>query len=275
MFKIGDFSKICQVSIKALRHWDEIGLLKPAYLDRETRYRYYTIDQLATVSRIQAYRGMGLPLAEISRLLADNLSPDEIRALLHSKQAQIRQQIAQGEAMIALIELRIRQIEEDGHFPQEDVILKALPSQRVATLRECTPNLQSLVRLLVDAQAALTGCREQVSGSLFGIFHDEGYDNEQIDIEVGFPVRADFSGCIPLPDGREFTLSHMPEIPLAASLVHHGAWHTLPQGYAHLGRWIDRSGCQIIGPGREVFHRIGQPPDHQGAVTELLFPVAR
>jgi len=45
MFKIGDFSRISQVSVKTLRYYDEIGLLKPAHVDRFTGYRYYSVDQ--------------------------------------------------------------------------------------------------------------------------------------------------------------------------------------------------------------------------------------
>jgi DNA-binding transcriptional MerR regulator len=71
MLKIGDFSKICQTSIKALRHWDAIGLLKPALIDPETNYRYYSIEQIDVVNRVMAFRVLGLALGDIVRLLHD------------------------------------------------------------------------------------------------------------------------------------------------------------------------------------------------------------
>ena len=56
MLKIGEFSKLSRVSVRMLRHYDEIGLLKPAETDRFTDYRYYREDQLPTAGRIAALR---------------------------------------------------------------------------------------------------------------------------------------------------------------------------------------------------------------------------
>ena len=69
MLKIGEFSKLSRVSVRMLRHYDEIGLLKPAETDRFTDYRYYTEDQLPTAGRIAALKDMGFSLADIVRIL--------------------------------------------------------------------------------------------------------------------------------------------------------------------------------------------------------------
>ena len=69
MFKIGDFSRLAQVSVRMLRHYDKLGLLEPSYTDRFTGYRYYTIDQLPRLNRIVALNDLGLTLAQISDLL--------------------------------------------------------------------------------------------------------------------------------------------------------------------------------------------------------------
>lgn len=69
MLKIGEFSKLSRVSVRMLRHYDEIGLLKPAETDRFTDYRYYREDQLPTVCRITALKDMGFSLADIVRIL--------------------------------------------------------------------------------------------------------------------------------------------------------------------------------------------------------------
>ena len=65
MLKIGEFSKLSRVSVRMLRHYDEIGLLKPAEIDRLTEYRYYREDQLPVVCRITALKDMGFALADI------------------------------------------------------------------------------------------------------------------------------------------------------------------------------------------------------------------
>ena len=69
MLKIGEFSKLSRISVRMLRHYDEIGLLKPAQVDRFTDYRYYREDQLPTAGRIAALRDMGFSLADIVRIL--------------------------------------------------------------------------------------------------------------------------------------------------------------------------------------------------------------
>ena len=68
MLKIGEFSKLSRVSVRMLRHYDEIGLLKPAEIDRFTDYRYYREDQLPIAGRIAAMKDMGFSLADIVRI---------------------------------------------------------------------------------------------------------------------------------------------------------------------------------------------------------------
>ena len=70
MLKIGDFSKLSRISVRMLRHYDEIGLLRPVFVDQFTDYRYYAENQLPIVGRITALKDMGFRLAEISSLLA-------------------------------------------------------------------------------------------------------------------------------------------------------------------------------------------------------------
>ena len=65
MLKIGEFSRLSRVSIRMLRHYDEIGLLRPAQLDAQTGYRYYSEEQLPLVWRVAALRDMGFSLAAI------------------------------------------------------------------------------------------------------------------------------------------------------------------------------------------------------------------
>ena len=70
MFKIGEFSKLSRISIRMLRHYDEIGLLVPEETDPWTGYRRYAAAQLMTANRITALRGLGFSLAETAALLA-------------------------------------------------------------------------------------------------------------------------------------------------------------------------------------------------------------
>ena len=91
MIKIGDFARLAEVSIVTLRHYDEIGLLKPVSVDKFTGYRYYSIEQLPRLNRILALKDLGFSLEQISTML-NGISLEEMRGMLklrHAEQEQI------------------------------------------------------------------------------------------------------------------------------------------------------------------------------------------
>src|SRR5438132_3935846 len=111
MFRIGEFSKIAQVSGRLLRYYDEIGLLSPESTDPETGYRYYSARQLPRLNRILVLKELGLSLEQIARLLAQDTSPDEIRGMLALRKAQIEQSLQEEMARLRIVEKRLQQID--------------------------------------------------------------------------------------------------------------------------------------------------------------------
>jgi DNA-binding transcriptional MerR regulator len=126
MLKIGEFSQLCQVTVKTLHHYDNLGLLHPAHIDPFTNYRYYTVEQLPTVHRIMALKELGLSLEQIGLMLDQELSTNEIRGMLRLKQAEAQQQMRETQRQLAMIEFRLRMIEAETDFPQLDVVIKQL-----------------------------------------------------------------------------------------------------------------------------------------------------
>lgn len=272
MFKIGDFSKVCQVSIKALRHWDAEGVLKPAAVDPDSGYRYYTIAQVAEVNRILALRTMGLGLPQIRRMLTDKPTADDLRAMLRLKRAELEQELENAAARLRAVESRLRQIETDGPMPEYDVALKDTPPMTLLAVRETVPDMQSLVDLLQETHPYALS---RTGSNLLAVFHDDGYDDVLIDVEVGFAVDGP-QQPIALGPGREMRATALPAVPLMAATIHNGPWVSLAQGYTQLGRWIADNGYRITGPGREVYYRIVWDDEtHDRTMTELQFPVER
>lgn len=272
MLKIGDFSKICQVSVTALRHWDEAGLLNPAHTDPATGYRYYSIDQISEVNRVMALRTMGLDNKQIKRLLRDDLSASDIRAMLRLKQAQLEQELENVAASLMAVEARLDQIDDERPLPDYEVTLKSVPDQHVMAIRETVPTIPDLVDMLRETHAY---ARSSAGTNLLAVFHDSGHRVEAMDVEIGFPVASSQVAPIHLGTDRSMTPRHLPAVEHLACTVHTGQWINLFAGYSHLGRWIQGNGYQIAGPGREIFHHIGWGDDHQATVTELQFPVQR
>ena len=85
MVRIGDFSKICQVTVKALRHYDLIGLLKPVFVDQDNGYRYYSPDQLNTIHKIVNLKELDFSLATIKRIINGDFTDEELRQLIQEK----------------------------------------------------------------------------------------------------------------------------------------------------------------------------------------------
>ena len=98
MFKIGDFSRLSCVPVKTLRYYDELGLLRPAHVDRFTGYRYYAIDQLPRLNRILALKDLGFSLDQTIQLLNDELTPAQMREILRMKQAELHQRVRDEQA---------------------------------------------------------------------------------------------------------------------------------------------------------------------------------
>jgi DNA-binding transcriptional MerR regulator len=139
MFKIGDFSKLSRVSVITLRYYDELGLLKPAQVDRFTGYRYYSLDQLPRLNHILALKDLGFSLEETARLLNDMLSPAQMRELLRAKQAEIQQRVAEEQARRAFADAveEARQLNHD-YVGTEHILLGLTREQPSALERAGT-----------------------------------------------------------------------------------------------------------------------------------------
>jgi DNA-binding transcriptional MerR regulator len=130
MLKIGEFSRLSQVTIKTLHHYDELGLLKPVHIDPITNYRFYDVEQLPRIHRIMALKEMGLSLEQIGLMLEKELSTDEMRGMLHFKQAEIQQEMREAQRQLFMVEFRLRMIEAESNFPDLDVVMKRLEAMR-------------------------------------------------------------------------------------------------------------------------------------------------
>jgi DNA-binding transcriptional MerR regulator len=155
MFRIGEFTKLSHVTVKTLRYYDRIGLLRPAEVDRFTNYRYYSASQLPRLNRILALKGLGLSLDQIGRLLENDLPPEQIRGMLRLKQIEIRERLDQEQARLALVEQRLEQIEQEEAMPREEVAIKDIPSQTVASVRDTIPSMEHIDQLFGEIFAYL------------------------------------------------------------------------------------------------------------------------
>ena len=135
MLKIGDLAKLGHVSVRMLRDYDDLDLLKPIIVDRFTGYRYYSIYQLRLLNRIVALKDLGFSLTQVAELINDTFSPQQLRAILEMKQLELQQHVEEEQARLAQVAARLRMIQQEGMLPAYDVVLKPVD----AVLGGCYP----------------------------------------------------------------------------------------------------------------------------------------
>ena len=126
MLKIGDFSKLSRVSIRMLRHYDEIGLLVPASTDPFTGYRYYSESQLPTAGRIAALREMGFGLAAIADILKQDDDPEVLARYLRLRQLELAGLAEDTARRLRLLETAMERLRKESNM-RYNVVLKTLP----------------------------------------------------------------------------------------------------------------------------------------------------
>jgi DNA-binding transcriptional MerR regulator len=267
VFKIGDFSRLSQVSVKALRYYDEMGLLKPRQVDETTGYRYYSADQLPLMNRILALKDLGLNLDQIAKVLQEELSPEQLRGMLRLKQAEIQQRMQVDALLLARMEIRLKQIEQEGHVPDHEVAIKKLPPQTIMSVRKVIPNYASVTQLWDILCPLFDSKGIRVAGPPFEICHDQEYREHDVDVELGVPLAQPAEPV----DGT--IVRELPGIETAACLVHQGPYEGLMQAYQTLGAWIQAHGYRISGPSREIYLSGPESGSPDSYVTEIQMPV--
>jgi effector-binding domain-containing protein len=270
VFKIGDFSRLSQVTVKALRYYDELGLLKPAHVDRFTGYRYYSATQLPRLNRILALKDLGFALEQMKPFLEQQASPEQIRGMLHLRRSELQQHIDKEQARLARVEARLRQIEQEDEMPAYDVVLKPVEAQMIVGVRRVIPTYPNVAELFEELLGMLETHRLQVTGPAMSIYYDGEYRERDVDVEAAIPVSAAGKGSSDAP------VRELPGAETMACLVHHGPYDTIYQAYNALLEWTEANNYRIDGPDREVYL---QGPDKASSpveyVTELQVPVVK
>ncbi len=272
MFRIGEFSKIAQVPGSLLRYYDQIGLLKPAHVDRATGYRYYSARQLPRLHRILALKELGLTLDQIARLVDEEVSTAEIRGMLTLRKAQVEQAVNEERARLRHLEARLQQIDAPGGSAF-DIVLKNVPAQRYLSVREVLPDAEMALRIMREmVQSLPSRISEDALGHFTTVVHSETLESDRLDIELGAILPGDDDVSISLSGDRLLRVRTLPAEDRMATVVRVGGFENNCQSYGAIGFWVEENGYRISGPGREV---LIQPPRERldEMVTEIQFPV--
>jgi DNA-binding transcriptional MerR regulator/effector-binding domain-containing protein len=271
MISIGDFARLGRVSVRMLRHYDTIGLLRPEHVDPHTGYRYYRAGQLRRLNRIVALKDLGLRLEQVRAIVDEQLTGDQLRAMLRLRQAELEAQILDGRHRLDRVQARLRLIDAEETMTHPDVITKTVPPATVvgltATAASATqedvgpvvgPMYPAIMQYLAAAGAAPAG------PSIAYYTPAAETSEDALRVHVTFPVAAD---SVP---GLERV-----EIPAAevASAIHRGSIVGVDATYQLLHTWVRDHGFTGTGRAREVY--LECPDDPSDWITEIQVEFTR
>ncbi len=292
MFKIGEFSRFTRVSVKTLRHYDEMGLLRPHVVDRFTNYRYYSADQVPRLNQILALRELGFALEQIGRLLEAGLSPDQLRGMFLGKRTEIAVRLREEEARLRRVDAYLAQLggEETARY---DVVVRQVAPGLVASVRAwIAAKPHEAHRARQDEEDAVEKIFEELEQYVARfkaraalppaiVYHDSEYRVDGQDLEIVVPLTS------AIPATEQLQVYELPGCEAMACLIHNGGYERLAQTFGALLQWIELNNFAIAGPTREVFLRFGASQEGyvlaesyvtvQGEefVTELQVPIVK
>jgi DNA-binding transcriptional MerR regulator len=236
MFKIRDFAQLGQVSVKTLRFYDRMGLLKPAQVDQRTGYRYYASEQLLRLNRILTFKDLGFTLEQIVDLLDEQISSEQMRGMFRLKQAEIQTLIESEQARLLRIEGRLRQIEA-GEI--HDVVLKSVAAQKVVSIRQSMAPA-GVPLLLAELHHYLHYHEVVTTAPYWVIWHGCEECENAVDLEVACPVAQS------LPSSEQIHPRTLPAVPTMASLMHECQPQSICSASRELADWIEANHYRMV-----------------------------
>lgn len=264
MFTIGEFSKLCCISARMLRHYDAIGLLSPIMTGSENGYRFYDSSQLYCLNKIEKLKKYGFSLAEIKSLIG--LNDYELDARMKQQRKHLLEQLN------SLLKT-LRQMETDLHLSKEElnmhyqnyhVIIMNNPSQKVFALKRTiaiTPN--EIYQLINDLKIEMNKRTLTRAGVIQLEYLSQEFSAESMEVEAQIPVLEDY------PD-----VKILPETPCAA-VTHKGGPENIHFAYEAICHWLEQHPqYQMGGNSIERFLNDESTVDSAKELeTGILFPV--
>jgi DNA-binding transcriptional MerR regulator len=267
LLTIGEFSRLAQLSIRMLRHYDEHDVLQPTRVDQASGYRYYAPELLQVARRLRALRDLGLGVAELAEV-----APFEdtalLRAVLLVQRDRLVAEAAAAAERLKDVDQLITRLEE--RTMSTPITRRTLPARTVASVRGVIPTYadEGLLwqRLMAGLPAA--GARVVPQPLTVAVFHDEDYAERNADVEVQLEVAGPFADTADV---------HCVEVPATdvASGVLHGPFDGIGAVMEDLGNWIAEHGQKIAGPMFDIYLVGPQATaDASGWLTEVCVPIA-
>ena len=267
LLNIGEFSKMTHLSVKALRHYHDVGILEPAAIDPHSGYRSYDAGQVTSAQVIRRLRDLGMPLDAIRSVLT---APDlaarnrEITVHLERMERQLEQTQAAVSGLRALL---------GGPVPRPEIRFRTIPPVTALAVAQVVAAADAVAwadEVIAELSGALAAAGLATTGPLGALFPSEFFEVERSEITLFQPVAA--TAGTPRPRTGRLRLTQIAGTE-AAVAVHDGPPEDIDRTYGALGVAVAERAIGVDGPIREYY------PDGFDAAgphrTEICWPVFR
>ena len=279
LLRIGEFAALTRVSVKALRFYAAEALLAPAWIDPDSGYRYYRVEQARDLALIANLRAAGFSIAEVRKVVDAPGDTASLLDVIDDKRAALDEARAGIDRQQAVLETLTRSVLGDRDDPLSGVRLTAAPAQSVHSRKATVPHLgEPVTALFESAEATVARAKARAPESPFLLFHDDEIRETALRLEVCIPVIEQRAAAVPT--------QRIGACPRGVSVVYSGDYSQTRPLRESMLEWIGEARLSAVGPLREIYHRFGAR--QQGYtlpktvltsrsdefVTELFIPVS-
>lgn len=268
MLRIGEFSKLSRVSIRMLRHYDDIGLLKPAEIDQFTGYRYYSPKQLPVIGRITALKDMGFSLADIVKMLEIYENRDELDDYLMKRQLELQEISEKTQRQMRLLDTARERLRKEQNMSY-NVSIKTIPERYAATVHMTIPHYEDegMVWQILGEETATLNMVPADPCLVAAEYLDDEYKEENVELVAWKTVKGKY------PDTEHVKFKTLPPVKVASCMVK-GGYEQMPEVYGAVISWVNDNGYECAGSMFNIYHvspHETQNPDEY--VTEVCYAV--
>ncbi|MNW39245.1 Multidrug-efflux transporter 1 regulator [compost metagenome] len=271
MLRISDFSTLSQLSIKMLRHYADIDLLPPGFIDESTGYRYYYENQLAIANKINMLKNMGFSLQLIKKMLYEYDANTHLMKFLSLQELQLQEEMIEKQEKILLIRSMIRHLNSQKESSKYTVTKKKIPQRQVIYLRAQINRYQDETLLWIQLSTMVHEQNIRLSYPYFSttIFYEEDVQNQHIDIEVQKSISGDY-------DHLQATNIKLEQEQTVASCIYEGNYNKLSQVNETVAHWILDNDYELCGSQFNIYHISPEEADESAnLLTEICFPIKK
>lgn len=266
MLKIGDFSKMSKVTIKALRYYEKEGLIIPTYIDETNSYRYYDSSKLLEVSKLLSLKQIGLSINEIKKVMIDN---DDLRKVLEYKKSNLEKEISKHKHQLSQINYLLKE-----NDMKKEVFEKVVPGYYVYYKEGVVKDYSDMGDFVYNSGIECKKLNPDIKcvepDYCYINYLDGEYKNKNIKVRY---AQAVLKGLKPYKESKSIKFIDIPETKCIC-IYHSGSYETIGKSYSRILKYIEDNKLKMNGYFRESYiDGIWNKENPEDYLTEIQIPI--